>query len=182
MNILPERRHSRKRPSKPAKATADAQPQDNDLAANVERAYDLGFSFTPLRGKIPILKGWQERKRASLKRVLDWAQQGNIGLRTGSASDGITVLDPDHGASTDHLDLPETVTAVTGSGNRHHYFQYDGPLGNSQGKLGEHIDVKADGGQVVFPGSIHPDTGKKYHWLKGHAPWEIDIRRCPRAS
>ena len=162
------------------KRLSQATPVATNLAVNVTQAFEEGWSFTPLHGKKPRFKGWQERGRASLTEVLEWARQGNIGLRTGVASGGIVVIDVDKGGNADALDLPETVTVVTGSGARHYYFRHDEPVRNSQGKLGEHIDVKADGGQVVFPGSIHPDTKKEYRWLKGHAPWELEIAPLPK--
>ena len=149
------------------------------LAATIRDGYRRGWSFTPLAGKRPKLKRWQSRPRESLAEALDWAAEGNVGLRTGRIS-GTVVVDADPGADVESLGLPETVTAITGRENaRHFYFHHRGRLGNSAGKLGEHIDVKADGGQVVLPGSIHPDTGRAYAWAEGHAPWEIELAPLP---
>lgn len=47
--------------------------------------------------------------------------------------------------------------------------------------MGAHIDMKADGGQVVFPGSIHPDTGVEYRWEEGHEPWKMKLAELPLA-
>ncbi|MCL5270048.1 MAG: bifunctional DNA primase/polymerase, partial [bacterium] len=141
----------------------------------------LNWVFTPLRfdkeGKKPIRADWQSEPR------LDWSiieahihAGGNIGLRTGQAS-GIVAVDIDEGADLDGLDLPETVTVRTGSGGWHLYYAYDQPLHNSVGKLAEHIDIRADRGQVVFPGSIHPDTGEPYVFTA--APWDVDLAPLP---
>jgi len=152
---------------------------DNLLAANVEYGHRCGWSFTPLNGKKPVLKGWQSAPRESLEQALAWAKAGNVGLRTGQVS-GVVVIDADPGADLAPLGLPDTVMAKTGRpGGRHLYFAHTGPLGNSNGKLGPHVDVKADGGQVVFPGSVHPETGATYTWAEGHAPWEMQLADLP---
>lgn len=152
---------------------------DNLLAASIKYGHRLGWSFTPLAGKRPTLKGWQQRPRETLEDALAWVQQGNIGLRTGRAS-GIVVIDVDPGADIAGLDLPPTARANTGRpGAFHLYFRCNTPLGNSAGRLGPNIDVKADGGQVVFPGSVHPDTGQRYEWAEGLAPWQAEVAELP---
>ena len=40
-----------------------------DLRGYVEYGYRLGWSFTPLNGKAPVLKGWQKRPRESREQV-----------------------------------------------------------------------------------------------------------------
>jgi len=152
---------------------------DSPLTSNVEYGHELGWSFTPLSGKRPTLKGWQERPRETLEEALIWAEQGNVGLRTGRAS-GVVVVDVDPGAEIDDLNLPGTVTALTGRpGAFHLYYLCNEPLGNSSGKLAPHVDVRADGGQVVFPGSVHPDTGALYTWAEGYEPWNVEIAPLP---
>lgn len=151
----------------------------SDLIENVKYGYGLGWSFAPLNGKRPTLKGWQERPRETLEEALSWAERQNVGLRTGSKSK-IVVIDADPGADTSGLNLPGTVTATTGrSGGLHLYYRCRVPVGNSSGKLGAHIDVKGDGGQVVYPGSIHPETGVRYEWAEGFEPWNVEIAELP---
>ena len=159
-------------------------PDSNPLVTNVASCYEYGWSFVPLAGKVPIQKGWQAAPRESLEEALDWARRGNVGLRTGRTS-GVVVLDLDEYKPKfdphviEALELPATVTAISGRGGRQLYFRWEKPLGNSAGKLGPAIDVKADGGQVVFPGSIHPENGKPYTWAEGLAPWEIQMAELP---
>ena len=104
-----------------------------DLAGYVEYGYRLGWSFTPLNGKAPVLKGWQKRPRESLTDALRWAREGNVGLRTGRAS-GVVVIDADDGADLSGLGLPATVTVNTGGNGLHLYYRCDRPLGNSSGR------------------------------------------------
>jgi len=111
----------------------------------------------------------KDRIRAWWERWTD----ANIGIATGHAS-GLVVLDTDNRGdvcggdnlselAADFGGLPDTLTAITGNG-KHLYFQHPGGMvKNSTGKLAYGVDVKADGGYVVAPPSLHAD-GKRYHW------------------
>lgn len=76
---------------------------------SIRLGHELGWSFTPLSGKRPTLKGWQEHPRESLEEALDWAASGNVGLRTGRTS-GVVVIDADEGA--DMASAPASCTAI----------------------------------------------------------------------
>ncbi len=109
----------------------------------------------------------------------------NVGLATGCDSDvWVLDVDGDPGAATlatltaKHGPLPETVEATTGRG-RHVYFRHPGAavaLRNSAGKVGKGLDVRADGGYVVCPPSIHP-SGEPYRWVR--APDAIPLASAP---
>lgn len=131
-----------------------------------------------------------------------WGDQHyNIGIATGHVS-GIFVFDVDSAPPKDggltgpealaelvaqHGPLPATMTVRTGSG-AHYYFRM--PVGvelNNRARItvrGERtgLDVRADGGYVVAPPSIHPNGGV-YMWEPGprevaDAPaWLIDLVR-----
>ena len=105
----------------------------------------------------------------------------NLGLRTGEISN-LTVLDDDtedHSAA-EKLKLPKTVTAITGRNRPHYYFNGVKGIGNSANRLMPHVDVRGEGGQVVFPGSIHPDTGKEYSWAPGLSPADVPVADLPQ--
>lgn len=103
-----------------------------------------------------------------------WAKwpDANIGIATGSS--GLLVLDVDdkvQGAGSaslaalerEHGALPSTLSCSTGCG-RHLYFRHPSdPIHNSTGKIGNGLDVRADGGYVVAPPSVH-STGNVYRW------------------
>ncbi len=40
--------------------------------------------------------------------------------------------------------------------------------------------MKGDGGQLVYPGSVHPDTKVIYQWADGFEPWNVEIAELPR--
>ncbi len=114
----------------------------------------------------------------------------NIGIRTGAES-SIFVLDPDGEIGLQSLAeletvngfLPETVTAITGGGGRHLFFKHPGFYVKSNSQYWESIgfpkiDVKGDGGYVITAPSKHR-SGKKYQWIPGQAPGEIEIADAP---
>ena len=60
--------------------------------------------------------------------------------------------------------MTPTATAATGGGGWHLYYRH--PSGPLLPALPGHpgVDVKADGGYVVAPPSVHPGTGRRYRW------------------
>lgn len=152
------------------------------LTAIAQLALDLGFVPIPIVGKRPILPHWQRTTaQTAMRKVEDAVRTNsadNIGILTGAPS-GIVVVDVD--VAKGGLDfwnelvaehgIPETFTVETGSGGRHYYFQYDdrtSTLRNATGAIKKKgIDLKTTGGQVVWVGSVHPDTGRMYDIIDG---------------
>lgn len=158
--------------------TTTASPKNR--VEEVRAGFERDWAFLPLDGKRPIQKGWSQKARPRLEQCVAWAKQGNVGLRTGVISN-LVVVDLDEGCDTTGMDLPPTVTVVTGSGGRHLYYQApDVSIPNSAGKLGPHIDTRGEGGQVVFVGSVHPETGEVYRWAEGHSPNDVAMARLPQ--
>ena len=89
-----------------------------------------------------------------------WCEQDiNIGICAGPEA-GLVILDVDplHGGneSIEKYDIPDTLVVITGSGGRHYYFAHPGgAIKNSVGKLSAGLDVRAAGGYVVAPPSLH---------------------------
>lgn len=134
------------------------------------------FSLIPLNGKNPSVNGKNWTDACLNKRPFNPNEfRGrNAGVCCGPAS-GVIVLDVDDphcfkALSTENsFELPETFTVKTGSGY-HLYFKYPDDGKEYGCKSFKHpiftkatiFDVKGIGGQVVAPGSIHPETGKPY--------------------
>jgi len=85
----------------------------------------------------------------------------NLGVATGA---GIIVVDVDvNRDGDDNLQtleaqygaLPETLTVNTGGGGQHFYFRTTGYAQSGTNKLCRGVDIKADGGYVVAPPSLH---------------------------
>ncbi len=95
-----------------------------------------------------------------------------LAIRTGLASRLVVVdVDPAHDGEATLAHLVQqglctpTLLVRTGSGGRHLYYRHPGTkVPCSQGRLGPGIDVRADGGYVVAPPSIHPRTRNAYAW------------------
>jgi hypothetical protein len=127
--------------------------------------------------KSPLTSDGFKSATADERRVSDlWRKHpgASIGIPTGEASGWIVLdVDTDKGgdASLTVLDemiggLPETMTARTGSGGLHLFFER--PEGveirNSAGRLGVGLDIRGEGGYVIAAPSPHP-SGGKYQWL-----------------
>ncbi|MDQ7906869.1 bifunctional DNA primase/polymerase [Phytohabitans sp. ZYX-F-186] len=91
---------------------------------------------------------------------------GMLAIRTGTASGRVVIdIDPRNGGTVLPELMPPTRCARTGSGGWHLHYRHPG--GKLAGKLHGHpgIDIKADGGYVVAPPSIHPATRQPYRWV-----------------
>ncbi len=105
-------------------------------------------------------------------------------MRTGQES-GLVVLDIDAGAGDEsahrlqaqHGALPDTPIALTGGGGFHVLLHHPGsPVPCSAGKVAPGLDIRADGGYVIAPGSVH-ESGERYRWLRD--PADTPLAVCP---
>ena len=97
--------------------------------------------------------------------VITWWElcpDANIGIVTGEIS-GIVVLDLDGLEVAQHREIPTTPISLTGNG-MHIFFRH--PSGQVHSFRRPGMDLKADGGYVVAPPSIHP-SGRRYQWQLG---------------
>lgn len=154
------------------------------------------LAIFPVKGKIPLTAhGCKDATRDRDQVESWWAQypSANVGIATG-ADNGLLVIDVDikhdQGKYGDDSlkdlerelgELPTTWTAITGSGGLHYYFRY--PEGhdirNSASQLAQDIDIRAQGGYVVAPPSVHPETGHEYVWECGSDPTETPLAELP---
>lgn len=110
---------------------------------------------------------------ADPEQIRTWWKQwpdANIGIRTGEISGLVVIdIDPRHGGTLESLGLiPPTAKIRTGSGGYHLYFRYPAGLGldirnDASGKIAKGVDVRANGGYVVAPLSLH-HSGNRYEW------------------
>lgn len=134
----------------------------------------------PLDGKIPTVLEWTNLPPTTEDVACRYAKKGGIlEFAQGRFPASLFVdIDTKHNGieNAAALNLPRTPVDRTGSGGYHRYYKYPkGGLRNNAGKLPPGIDIRADGGQVVAPPSIHPGTGKEY-------TWEIHPDDCPLAE
>ncbi len=145
-----------------------------------------GLADCPGLGRHPrTLNG--SRDATTAEHVIErwWRQepQSNIGIATGR---GLLVIevDPHRGGSLERLQelyaLPETSLARSGEGCWHLYYTYTNnlTLHSTRERLGEGIDVYADGGYVIAPPGKHAN-GRRYTWLNVLEPAPLPVVLLP---
>ena len=144
---------------------------------------DRGFSVIPMRGKVPAIP-WKkyQSQRASAEDVATWFGGGanerfNLGIVTGNAS-SLVVLDAD--ARDDALfwyeNRPRTPLMVrSGGGGVHFYYQLrpEAKVRNRTRVLARSLDVRGEGGVIVAPPSLHPESGKRYAWVNTFSDFRL---------
>lgn len=156
-----------------------------------------GWKVFPLKGKEPRIKGGFHAATTDSKTIRTWWDRwpdANIGIACDSEH-GPVVIDFDEPKEEEvsgfkflkTLELPReglvTRSAISQKGRLHLYFlpMRDGtrlkrmvrPFISDDQKVA--IDILGDGGYVVAPPSIHPDTGKPYRWDQ-----KIDLAPFPK--
>jgi hypothetical protein len=128
------------------------------------------------RGKTPaVARGFYAATTnpATIRRF--WTDpERNIGIPTGAPS-GIWVLDIDgvegeaslRALETRYGAIPKTRESITYRG-RHVWFAYRDPIPSSAGRIAPGLDVRASGGYVIAPPSVH-ESGHVYIWSGD--PW-----------
>jgi hypothetical protein len=94
---------------------------------------------------------------------------GLLALRTGAVCDRVVLdIDPRDGGHLNPQIMTPTKTVAAGGadGGWHLHYRHPGRYVPSR-KLPGHpgVDVKGDGGYVVLPPSLHPDTRRPYQWV-----------------
>jgi putative DNA primase/helicase len=137
-----------------------------------------GFSVIPLDhpdetttddpqevGKVPVVR-WKEFQTTPatddiLRRWFGNGHKRNIGIATGRVS-GVVVVDADSAEGLEWMraNLPPTPIRTRTAKGEHWFFGHPGPPVRNKarihtGNAAVKIDIRADGGQVVAPGSKH---------------------------
>jgi KaiC/GvpD/RAD55 family RecA-like ATPase len=151
----------------------------SDILAAAVKMRGRGIVPIPLHGKIPQVSGWQKLtlEQVNAEQIQQWNAAGllqNIGALCGEASNNLLVFDFDgldgyRAFEAQFPELADTLTVATGSGNGMHVYYRAETLPKSTNQLavpGGHVEIKANGRQVVAPPSVHPDTGAFYELHK----------------
>lgn len=151
-----------------------------------------GWPVFPLRprGKAPLTPNGVKDATTDLRRISAWWQRqpkANIGLKLPNQ---YLVLDLDtedalHRLKAEDRVLPATAWARTAQGH-HFWYRVDGEIRNRVGLL-EKVDIRAAGGYVVVPPSVHP-SGAVYRWevelarsaIADAPSWLIELLRSER--
>lgn len=143
----------------------------------------MGFPVLPLRerGKPPLTRHGVKDATTDLDQIRSWWARrpcANVGL---AVPPGYLVLDLDnpealHRLRARDLSLPTTATATTGRG-QHLWYTTGEAVVSNRVALFPDVDVRAPGGYVVAPPSIHPN-GETYRWVVQLEPGAIT--ECPQ--
>ncbi|MDP6708345.1 MAG: bifunctional DNA primase/polymerase [Alphaproteobacteria bacterium] len=148
-----------------------------------------GWSVVALvpRDKRPLV-AWRElqERRAEAPEIEAWFARwpdANVGIVTGAISELVVLdVDPRHGGRESLAALvtepAETLEVTTGGGGHHYYYRHPGGTVPGRVALRPGLDVRAEGGLVVAPPSIHP-SGGAYSWRTGHGPDEAALAALP---
>jgi hypothetical protein len=179
---------------------------DERLIDEAIRLAELGFRIFPCHGiknevcqckdgveclvpgKRPHIKAYPKLASDSPDQIRKWFPQFpgcNYGVLSGG---GLLVLDvdPRNGGDESYENLrlkygafPNTWTVLCRDNGFHLYFSYPKEF-DVRCKTGllPGIDIKATGGYVIGPGSIHK-TGWRYQWKPGFGPDDIAIAEVP---
>lgn len=144
---------------------------------------ERGWPVIPALGKRPAVE-WAayQGELPSAKQVRMWfgtrSDPYNLAIVTGRYA-GLVVVDCDSQQDVRwwQSGFPRTPLAVTtGGGGKHFYYRYPDDVVRNRSRLfGRRIDLRADGGIVIAPPSIHPKTRRPYQWDCGfrHADNEV---------
>lgn len=146
----------------------------NELAAEY---VDSGWSILPVRPeeKRPYMTNWLQytKTRAPKAMVDSWFTNlagAGIGVVTGRISN-MVVLDVEHDCPYPIEELlkryPTQMIAKSGGGGFHLFYLY--PTNQTRVanrvRIFEGADLRADGGFIVLPPTMHP-SGNRYEWVK----------------
>lgn len=156
------------------------------LVADWSFAAQRGFSVFPLahQSKTPAITKWEPYRDAPASPTLiaDWSAQSslNMAVATGAVS-GCIVLDCDSLLSrliVEERGMPKTLTVSTPRGT-HFYLEHPGfPVANRAGRRwadADGLDLRADGGYVVGPGSYYVPTAAELAKGKVEGGYSIEV-------
>ena len=162
---------------------AAPQPVASGVTVNmVDRALayiERGWSPLPIpaRSKAPRIRGWQKLRITVRDAPKYFNAAGNIGIILGEASRCLVDLDLDWREASDLACklLPKTdaIFGRTTKPSSHQLYYVAGPAPTIQLRDPVNdemiVELRGDGGQTVFPGSIH-ESGEPTEWVKEGEP------------
>lgn len=162
----------------------------NELREAALRYAEMGIAVFPLieKKKIPLTANGFKDATTDPEKIEEWWSvhpNANIGIATGEMSGGLVAIDMDIDKEKDKdgyhsflkwcdenfLVLPDSWLSITGRGGYHLFYKSLFPVPSKIGWL-EDVDIRANGGYIVAPPSIHPN-GTKYEWEQD--PQDYDL-------
>lgn len=138
---------------------------ENEFLKMALEYVDYGFYVFPLQpaSKKPLTKNGFKDASNDKEEIKAWWKKypkANIGIATGEIS-GLLVVDIDGDYPSEWPPLDKTVCVKTGKGWHYYYRHPEEKCIKSRARIGGYdVDVRANGGYVVAPPSIHPEGGR----------------------
>ena len=169
-------------------------PTSTMLAHALRYATNCGWPVLPVRGKDPATDHGHKDATTDPETIgaLFAAAHGvtGVGARMGGALRLVAPeIDVKTGATVDtfykvagvRMGEYKTPTMRTGGGGWRMicYVPDDAAADYGDFHVAKGIEIKGDGGQVVLPPSVHPDTKARYAWVPGLEPWNVDVAPIP---
>ena len=134
--------------------------------------------YTPSEGIYELLTGWTERPEP----ILTPQPGAGIGVRMG---DAIVALDWDHEDAAimamEDRRFPPTVTKE-GSKGFTAFYRTSKAIPSRDFKINggaPAVQMLSDGRQTVIPDSVHPETGRPYHWSSKFTLYDVAPEDLP---
>ena len=145
--------------------------------------FRAGVPVTPLIGKEPVLKGWQERELAEEELPQLFFGGRNVGLVLGGAA-GLVDVDLDNPWAVDvagHILRPTLTSGREKNPHSHYWYTCQPPPASKTyalpkpmaARLGleSHgatlVELRSTGRQTTVAPSVHPEDGDRYVWHRG---------------
>jgi len=173
----------KQKPSRKMKEELQKKLTENKALENPLTDEEVIQEYITIKCKQPYIK-WTEyqHRLPTEEEVTNWFTSNplaNIGIITGAVSN-LVVFDLDSDAAVHFAEemggFQDTVKVKTGRGY-HIYMKHPGFYVNNQVKQELKIDIRADGGLVVAPPSLH-GSGHHYEWVEGNSIFQIDPAEC----
>ena len=169
---------------------------NNTVRDGAHSLASLGMWVIPVEreSKKPHVVRWQSTGAtvdpATIERFWKKWPDANVGVSCGPSNVIVLEVDPRRGGNETiaalllkyDADFIRTPTVISGSADgegRHYYFKVEGRrYKTNYDRLGPGIEVKAVGGQVVAPPSVHA-SGNAYRWESGYGLDNCPMRTLP---
>ena len=162
----------------------------NELLESAKKYANMGIAVFPLKpkSKVPATENGFKDATTDIRIIEKWWGKNpnfNIGIATGQISGGLVAVDMDideekgkdgyhnftRWCDDNYLVLPDSWLSITGRGGYHLFYRSIFPVSSRNSWLDD-VDIKADGGYVVAPPSIHPN-GSRYEWEQSPDEYEL---------
>lgn len=162
----------------------------NELKEAALHYAEMGIAVFPLveKDKKPLTAHGFKDATTDPEKIEEWwtnHPNSNIGIATGDISGGIVAIDMDVDKEKDKdgyhaflkwcdenfLVLPDSWLSITGRGGYHLIYKSLFPVPTRNGWL-EDVDIRANGGYIVAPPSIHPN-GTRYEWEQNPEEYQL---------